>query len=128
MDQAFAYVSSADGEAKRWQYDSQPYEVGATGRKLFPVAVAEHARAFFTPRTGFEGDGVCTIVVEPFDGEVDLVPADRPALEFGGKAYSTLEELIAAAQAAAVAKHEKATAKAQANPPTVPGADKVLTG
>lgn len=94
----YAYVESGDGQPKRWQYDGQWYEVGPGERKLFPTAVAEQARAFFTPRTGAIEDCTTSVKITPHYGEVRLAPA--PLLEDPetGEKFGSISELIEAAK------------------------------
>jgi hypothetical protein len=115
--EGFAYVEAVDGERKRWQFDSTPYELDAGERKLFPRDVAEQARSFFTPHRG-EGETPCSVLITPFDGEVELGPrAEAPALEYAGQTFETIADLVEAIQAQVKAEQ---TAAPQDNPPEVP--------
>ncbi len=74
-----AYVSAPDGGAKTWMWDSEQYRIEPGERKLFPLEVAEQARVFFTPWDEL-GHGNCAVVVEPVEGELELI--ERGSLTF----------------------------------------------
>lgn len=108
----FAYLSSLDGKPKKWMADSIWYELGAKERKLFPFAVADVAREFYTVA---HADGVRaepTVLLEPFEGDVAPAPVQQAAIidPDTGEEHETLADLIAAVKKRAAAPKEETAA------------------
>lgn len=72
-----AYLEATDGQRKCWMFDSKTYELPAGRRGLFPLEVAEQARAYFSPWTE-DGRADSSVEVTPVEGELETV--ERGAL------------------------------------------------
>lgn len=97
----FAYLSATDGKAKKWMCNSIWHELQPGERALVSMEVAREAQHFFRPADQAGVYGESTVLVEPFEGSVELAPA-VPAQKFvddaTGIEYETLPDLIKAVQ------------------------------
>jgi hypothetical protein len=97
----YAYISSRDGQPKKWMFDSQWYELPDGERRLVPMGVAEAARVHFS-NTGSSGvREEPTVLIEPCEGEVEVAPIAKQDIRDPetGEEYGSVAELVAAVKA-----------------------------
>jgi hypothetical protein len=106
MEEASMYtVRATDGEAKRWMWNSEWFDLPEGGERVLPSGPALQGVAFYTIRDA-NGGQTSTVTAEPYEGEVELQPVTSPHrrgqfADEDGTEYGSLAELIAAVKARA---------------------------